>query len=203
MNLDIFATAVLAVAVIAGVLLAAVLGFSLTRRDLRIWPPAHRGSWQFHLSFGLFRVYCGATALFALLDWGSLGWDHWARLAIGLPIMVVGAFVTVRGYVWLGWRNTYGEPDGLVTGGLYEYSRNPQYVASVLATIGLGLTANSFGTLLLAGGLFLLYLLFALNEEPWLREGYGEAYREYARKTPRFVDERTFARARERIETAL
>ncbi len=203
MDLDIIATVVLATATLAFVLLSGVLGLSLLRRDLGIWPPQRRGSWQFHLTFGLFRLFCGATALFALLDWGSLGWEHWSRIAIGLPLMLAGAFVTVRGYLWLGIRNTYCEAEGLVTGGLYEYSRNPQYVFSLLATLGLGLTVGSAWTLLLAGALFVLYFLFALNEEPWLRAGYGDAYDQYARRTPRFVDERTLARARDRIEAAL
>ena len=192
-----------AIASVAGVLLAGVLALSLVRRDLGLWPPAKRGSWQFHLTFGLFRVFCGATTVAALLDWGTLGWDHWSRLVIGLPLLAVGAFITVRGYLWLGLRNTYCEADGLVTGGLYEYSRNPQYVASVAATVGLALTANSIWTLGLAGGLFLLYLLFALNEEPWLREGYGEDYDRYAQDVPRFVDERTLIRAREKLAEAL
>lgn len=194
---------VFAVALAAGAALALVLALSLFRRDLGIWPPPHKGSWQFHLSFGLFRVFCGATVLHALFDWGSLGWDHWSRLAIGLPVMLAGAYVTVRGYLWLGLDNTYCEADGLVTGGLYEYSRNPQYVASVIATLGLALTANSWTTLLLAGALFGLYTLFALNEEPWLREGYGEDYDRYAEKTPRFLDERSVIRARERLVDAL
>ena len=193
----------LILAIASGLALAATLVYSMLNRHLEIWPPAARGSWQFHLSFGLFRVFCGTTTLFALFDWGSLGWDHWSRLAIGVPVLAIGAFFTVRGYLWLGIDNTYCEADGLVTGGLYEYSRNPQYVASVAATIGLAITTNSWVTLLLAGGLFALYTLFALNEEPWLREGYGEAYDEYAKRTPRFLDERSIARAREKLVEAL
>jgi len=193
----------LVVALAAGAALAATLVYSLLNRELEIWPPAARGSWQFHLSFGLFRAFCGATTVFALLDWGSMGWDHWSRLAVGLPVLVVGAVVTVRGYLWLGIDNTYCEADGLVTGGLYAYSRNPQYVASVAATVGLAITTGSWITLLLALALFGLYTLFALNEEPWLREGYGEAYDEYARQVPRFLDERSLIRAREKLADAL
>jgi len=193
------ATAILALALGSGALLALLLGVATVRRDFEFWPPPERESWQFHVAFGLFRVFCGATCVFALLDWGSLGWDHWSRLAVGLPVLLIGAYVTVRGYLWLGLNNTYCEADGLVTGGLYAYSRNPQYVASVAATIGLAITANSWITLGLAAALFGIYALFALNEEPWLREGYGEAYDAYASETPRFIDERSLIRAGDRF----
>ena len=140
--------------------------------------------------------------IFALLDWGSLGWEHWTRGAIGFPLLAVGALLTLRGYLRAGLNNTYCEADGLVTQGLYAYSRNPQYVASVVATFGLAIVANSWLTLFLAAGLFFVYLLFALNEEPWLRRGYGEAYDEYPSTTPRFLDERSFLRAREALVRA-
>jgi len=202
-DVESFRAIVLGIAVAAGVGLAAALLLSLVARRLEIWPPARRGGWQFHLTFGLFRVFCGATVLAALLDWGAMGWDHWSRLAVGLPVLIAGAYVTVRGYLWLGIDNTYCEADGLVTGGLYAYSRNPQYVASVLATVGLAVTAGSWAGFGLAAALFGLYTLFALNEEPWLRAGYGEAYEEYASRTPRFLDERSLARAKEKLAEAI
>ena len=49
--------------------------------------------------------------------------------------------------------------------------------------------------LLLTGVLFALYLLFALNEERWLKGGYGRAFLDYMETVPRFLDERTFRRA--------
>jgi len=195
--------AVLWVAVASGVLLSGILGLGLVSERLRIWPPAERGNWQFHVSFGLFRLYCGTTILFALLDWGSLGWDHWSRWVIALPVLAIGSWVTVRGYLLAGLRNTYCEADGLVTHGLYEYSHNPQYVASVVAAFGLAVTTNSWLALFLAAGLFFVYLMFALNEEPWLRSGYGKAYDEYASNTPRFLDERSFLRAKDALARAL
>lgn len=197
------ATALFLVSVMAGAALAGILALNLVWDHHRIWPPERRGNWQFHLTFGLFRLYCGATVAFAVFDWGSLGWDHWTRWVIGAPLLAGGAWVTVRGYLYLGLDNTYCEQKGLVTQGLYAYSRNPQYVASVLATVGLALTCNSWATLGLAAGLFFIYLVFALNEEPWLRSGYGEAYDRYMRQVPRFLDERSILRARDALARAL
>ena len=143
--------AVLLIALTSGGLLALLLGLALVWGRFRIWPPEERGNWQFHISFGLFRVYCGAVVVFALLDWGSLGWDHWTRGAIGFPLLAIGSVLTLRGYLRAGLRNTYCEADGLVTRGLYAYSRNPQYVASVVATFGLAVVTDSWLTLFLAG----------------------------------------------------
>ena len=51
-------------------------------------------------------------------------------------------------------------------------------------------------TVVLAVVLFALYFLFVLNEERWLLKGYGQAFADYMRSTPRFVDERSLERLR-------
>lgn len=113
--------------------------------------------------------------------------------------MVLSFGITLWGYRFLGLDNTYCESEGLVTGGMYAYSRNPQYVTSVLATVGLGIASGSWVTLALALILFVIYFLFVLNEERWLLQGYGRAFQDYMRSTPRFVDERSLVRVREAI----
>ena len=182
------------VAILAAILLAAHLSLSLKCPSLGLWPAAD--GWRHHLAFGLFRVFCGATVVFALTEIGVNGWGHWLCYAVGLPLMVMAFGITLWGYRILGLDNTYCDTGGLVTGGMYEYSRNPQYVTSVLATVGLGITTGSWTTVALALVLFALYFLFVLNEERWLLKGYGKAFADYMRSTPRFVDERSLERLR-------
>ena len=184
----------LLVAVLAALALAGHLGLSLKRPDLGLWPAAE--GWRHHLAFGLFRLFCGATVVFALAEIGVNGWGHPLRYVVGVPVMVMAFGITLWGYRFLGIENTYCDTGGLVTGGMYEYSRNPQYVTSVLATVGLGITTGSWITVALAGVLFALYFLFVLNEERWLLKGYGQAFADYMRSTPRFVDERSLERLR-------
>lgn len=172
--------------------LAAYLAQSLRRPDWGLWPAAK--GWRHHAAFGLFRLFCGATVVFALSEVWVGGWGHWLRYAVGVPLMLAAFGVTLWGYRFLGIENTYCESGGLVTGGIYAYSRNPQYVTSVLATVGLGIASGSVLTLVLAGGLFVLYFLFVLNEERWLLDGYGTAFRDYMVRTPRFLDGRSLAR---------
>lgn len=181
--------------------LGLLLTLNLARPALGLWPaPADSAPLRHHLAFGLFRLFCGATVGFAGLEvaqdiaGGALG--HWLRYAVGLPIMLAAFGVTLWGYRFLGLDNTYCDREGLVTGGIYAYSRNPQYVTSVLATVGLGIAAGSPGTLGLAAVLFVLYFLFVLNEERWLLRGYGRAFVAYMRATPRFVDTRSLIRLR-------
>ena len=189
---------VLAATLIAAVLLGGLLAYAFFDRNFGFWP-SPKGSAHHRVAFGLFRIFCGGTVVFAAFDWGTMGWDHWSRLVIGAPIMLGCFAVTLRGYAFLGFDNTYCAQDGLVTGGIYAYSRNPQYVSSVLATVGLAIFAGSWITLALSGVLFVLYLLFALNEERWLHASYGERFAEYMREAPRFLDARSFRRAKEAL----
>ncbi len=74
-----------------------------------------------------------------------------------------------------------------ITGGIYARIRHPRYVQMTLALLGYALIANyaaAYGAFLLwCAGIYVVVLL----EERELRARFGEAYREYCRRTPRFV----------------
>jgi protein-S-isoprenylcysteine O-methyltransferase Ste14 len=107
---------------------------------------------------------------------------------IGLPLFLVGFGITVCGYFNLGLGNTYCGADGLVSHGLYRYSRNPQYASSIMGLVGLAICADSWLTLPLAALMNGAYVLMALVEEAWLEQHYGAPYRHYCARTARFVD---------------
>lgn len=75
----------------------------------------------------------------------------------------------------------------LVTTGPYRWIRNPLYTAGTTIFAGLGLLAASW--FLLAGAVVALTLvrLRLPQEEAELEARFGEAYREYARRTGRFL----------------
>ncbi len=81
---------------------------------------------------------------------------------------MIGLFITVCGYFNLGLGNTYCGADGLVTGGLYRFSRNPQYTASIIGLVGLSIGANSILTIVLSTVMVGAYVMMALVEEDWL-----------------------------------
>jgi protein-S-isoprenylcysteine O-methyltransferase Ste14 len=76
----------------------------------------------------------------------------------------------------------------LVAEGPYSVSRNPLYVFSIIGAIGVGAQLGSI-VLAVAGGLtaWLVFLLVAFREEEVLAGKFGETYRRYVERVPRFL----------------
>jgi protein-S-isoprenylcysteine O-methyltransferase Ste14 len=176
----------------AGLAVGATLDLLLLRTlfapPFRIWPTPEPGSWQSLTFWSLFRGGMVLTFAVALLDWNGAGLLNVSRFVLGLPLFLVGFGITVCGYFNLGLRNTYCGADGLVSHGLYRYSRNPQYASSIMGLVGLAICANSWLTIPLAALMSGAYVLMALVEEAWLEQHYGAPYRDYCGRTARFVD---------------
>jgi protein-S-isoprenylcysteine O-methyltransferase Ste14 len=122
----------------------------------------------------------------------------WRSVAFPLPVVVaafatfvVGFAVAVSAGLDLGVAETQGLAGELRTGGWYRYSRNPQYVGYLLATVTYPVWTGAPLSVPLCGVYLCWWLVFPLAEEPWLREQYGEAYERYAGEVPRFVGRRT------------
>ncbi len=176
----------------AGLIVGATLDLLLLRTILappfRIWPAPEPGSWQSLTFWGLFRGGMVATFVVAVLDWNSTPLFDWTRFIVGVPLGLAGLAITVCGYFNLGLGNTYCGSDGLVSHGLYRFSRNPQYTASIVGLIGLSIGANSVLTIVLSAVMIGAYVLMSLVEEGWLKQLYGTTYHEYCARTSRFLD---------------
>ena len=102
--------------------------------------------------------------------------------AIGLVIYLFGLGMSITATINFA-TAPMNEP---VTGGVYRYSRHPLYTSMILIYFGIGVAAASW--------VFLLYTIiwaFLLNisvkdEERYCCEKYGEAYRGYMNKTPKW-----------------
>ena len=97
----------------------------------------------------------------------------------------------------------YGRPRGLtlyrvllyrrlVVQGLYRHTRNPMFWGAFTVVFGEALIFNSRALLYY----FLLVVVMQmvhvpLNEERWLRRGFGAEYEEYCRHVPRWLPRRT------------
>jgi protein-S-isoprenylcysteine O-methyltransferase Ste14 len=179
-------SAIFAVALAALAALNVLLVLTAFTDVLKIWPTPARQSWQSYAFWTLFRAGLGLTILLGVLKLG-LALSHSWQAAFGVPLALAGLGFTIYGYFDLGIENTYGSDDGLVTSGLYRYSRNPQYVASILAFFGLGVAAASLDVALLCAFSIGVYVLLPLAEEPWLARAYGASYARYKERTPRFL----------------
>jgi protein-S-isoprenylcysteine O-methyltransferase Ste14 len=179
---------IFACGITAGLILDVLLARTFFAPPFRIWPTPEPGSWQSLTFWGLFRGAWLATFVVAALDWNATPLLDWTRYIVALPLGLTGLAITVCGYFNLGLGNTYCGSDGLVTGGLYRFSRNPQYAASIVGLIGLSIGANSLLTIAMSAVMIGAYVLMALTEEEWLIKLYGAPYRDYCRQTARFLD---------------
>jgi len=76
----------------------------------------------------------------------------------------------------------------LVVSGLYQYVRNPMYVAVVTLILGQGLFFASLGVLEYGIAVWAGFSLFVLfYEEPTLRKSYGHEYEEFCANVPRWI----------------
>ena len=75
----------------------------------------------------------------------------------------------------------------IITKGLYGFSRNPMYVGIILTQIGLGIACFSWLYLLLTAVLIILLNVNSSAEERYCFYIYGDDYRKYMRRTPRWI----------------
>ena len=82
----------------------------------------------------------------------------------------------------------FDPPKELVITGLYCYVRNPVYLGALLVQLGYIIWFGS-GILISYFFLFVLayHILIVFIEEPILRNTFGVAYEEYAKKVPRWI----------------
>jgi len=75
----------------------------------------------------------------------------------------------------------------VITKGLYGVSRNPMYVGVLLTQIGLGIVCSSWLYLLLIAVLMILFNANSSAEERYCLYMYGDDYRKYMKRTPRWI----------------
>jgi protein-S-isoprenylcysteine O-methyltransferase Ste14 len=102
---------------------------------------------------------------------------------VGLPLYLIGIiFYTL---VFVAFAQTPSEK--LVTGGIYRYSRNPMQLSSFLIVLGIGIATASWIFMLLSVIYLVMPLVWLKAEERHLLKFYGDVYRDYMEKTPRWI----------------
>lgn len=102
----------------------------------------------------------------------------------------VGGTVYLAGYLLYtaAWVNVAAAEKGTVfSAGLYRYSRHPIYVSSALVFIGTGLLSGTWVFLMLSLIVSIMHLYNGYAEERICEEVFGDEYREYASRTPRWI----------------
>jgi protein-S-isoprenylcysteine O-methyltransferase Ste14 len=178
----------------AGALLTVLLAINKRTSGLRMWPSA-QGSWQSRLFWILFRTLNVSALTLAAIDWQPLGNSDVLRIAAAVAA-AIGGIIYVTACVRLGKTNLYCGKQGLVTAGIYGWSRNPQYAVAMPTYVALAVAANSTLLPLLVGLLIAVFWLMAVNEEPWLEAEYGADFEHYKQAVPRFYN---FGRLRSQV----
>ena len=84
------------------------------------------------------------------------------------------------------------EPEELVTGGVYAYSRNPMYVGVLLVILGQAIRQRSLAIGWWGLGAWIGFHNRVIRyEEPHLAEKHGESFEEYRERVPRWVPGRS------------
>lgn len=106
-----------------------------------------------------------------------------AWLYFGLPIFAVALVISVTAIF-----NASSTPiDKPVTRGIYRISRHPIYLSGFLMYTGTGIACASWVVLLCAVLWIVLWHIVLPFEERFLFEKYGDFYREYMNRTPRWI----------------
>lgn len=125
-------------------------------------------------------------------DSGLLGWKAPAGLALaGHLLAVAGAMLAFSAQASMGasWRVGVqeGATGALVTGGLFDLSRNPTFVGQGALLGGMALALPSWPTWLAVPLFTLAAQLQVRSEERTLAAALGEPYRAYLARAPRWL----------------
>lgn len=160
---------------------------TVVKPKIQFWPPPSKGSWQDLVFIWLFRgmVYAliASSVVTVIARWplplinGIMG-----------GVLILGGFAGAFAFTGrLGWRNAFGDRKGLVTTGAFSWSRNPIYVSTWVGLAGWAILIPDIGVRLVLLVWGLLYAVAARLEEPWLEREYGDQFRDYCGKVPRFL----------------
>ena len=103
---------------------------------------------------------------------------------VGLPISILGILMCFM----VGVSFATAPLDKPITSGVYGISRHPAYFSGFLVNLGIGISGLSWVFVLCAVVLIISYhIMVVQSEEPSAIEKYGDAYREYMNRTPRWI----------------
>lgn len=183
-------------AVVAGSVYVLGLVATIVSDRVRIWPLWGKSwtAWERWFNYVFGAVLFLAYVPLAYLDWNTFVLPRPGSIVAGAVLLLAGGTLTAAGLQLIGVQTSCGEEGEIRTDGLYRYTRNPQIVGNVIATVGVVLLTNSVLVLELSVLLTVWHLLMPFVEEPSLRKKFGREYEEYLSTTPRFLGVRSFVR---------
>ncbi|MCS7095125.1 MAG: isoprenylcysteine carboxylmethyltransferase family protein [Thaumarchaeota archaeon] len=164
---------------------------------LALIPLKLKGSWKYHSPFVAFMISMFSemygfplTIYFLSGFFGTtplvpqyVGYVWTFGHILGSTISIIGMIL-----VYLGWREIIAaRQEWLVTTGIYNYVRHPQYLGLILITFGYLVVWPTITSAILWPIIIALYYRAARREERELLNRFGEEFLQYARRTPMFI----------------
>lgn len=120
---------------------------------------------------------------------GTTAFSNWWGVApLGVGIVLLLACVREFYVAGHGTLAPWAPPTTLVATGLYKWSRNPMYIAVFLILSGWAIGFRSWPLALYAVVVLVAFhLRVVLHEEPWLARTFGDAWRQYRTRVPRWL----------------
>lgn len=105
-------------------------------------------------------------------------------LWLGYVLILIGAFGRVYCSAYIGGRKN----DVVVRSGPFSIVRNPLYVFSFIALVGIALESGMISLLVILAGAYIWYYPKVVEkEEAFLTHKFGEPYTVYTREVPRWI----------------
>lgn len=107
------------------------------------------------------------------------------RLGLAIPIFAFSGYLAQAG-LKIVFKEVRETPQ-VIRSGVFSMSRHPIYLSALLLYLGFFLATLSLISLAFLGALFLFYNFIAVFEEHLLEEKFGQEYRDYKKKTPKWL----------------
>jgi len=140
--------------------------------------------------FAMWGVYISAMVLSSWYGVWLIPIDKIFALIVGFSLIFVGVILLVVGMMeFRSLRRSCGQDTSkLITGGIYKWSRNPQFIGCLLYLVGISLAGRSlFAFALTAAASVIIYWYTVYLAEPYLERLYGEEYKLYKKRTSRWI----------------
>ncbi len=113
---------------------------------------------------------------------------NWVPESVRMTMLGLALLITLT-LLWKGHRVISGKerPNHVVDTGAFSYVRHPIYLAALLAYLGTTLSSLFLLSFALLIPIFVFYNYIASYEEKLLKARFGEVYREYKRRTGKWV----------------
>ncbi len=110
-------------------------------------------------------------------------------IAVWVLVMLLSWAAITGGLVVMGkaWKQIYRANGEMVTSGLYDRVRHPQYFGLFLITVGMFIQWPTIITAAMWPILMLMYYRLARREEMGMEMKFGERYMEYKQRVPMFI----------------